>query len=130
MLPQALTTLTICGTRHPVTQLQLQHLACVAPHSPRLHLRAEAADAQRVHAHFDRHDPAALLLTGGDTALLALTALGAHSILVRGELAPGIPWGIVQGGVANDRIAITKSGGFGEPETLTRIVQSLAGAAA
>jgi len=128
--PKARTNLTICGTRHPVTQLQLQHLACVAPHSPRLHIRAHAADAPAIHACFERHDPAALILTGGDTALLALATLGANSILLRGELAPGIPWGVIQGGPAHNRVVITKSGGFGEPETLTRIVRSLAGAAA
>jgi uncharacterized protein YgbK (DUF1537 family) len=58
------------------------------------------------------------VLTGGDTASFVLRALNASSILLAGELAPGIPWGIIQGGDAEGCIVITKSGGFGRHDTL------------
>jgi uncharacterized protein YgbK (DUF1537 family) len=117
--------LTICGTRHPVTQLQLQHLACLVPAAPILHLRAEP-NQSIIRSEFARHAPDIMIVTGGDTALLVLATLGATSIILGGELAPGIPWGIVDGGVADNRIVITKSGGFGAPDTLTRILRGLA----
>lgn len=54
-----------------------------------------------------------VVLTGGDTASVVLRALDARSILIQGEVAAGIPWGIVEGGMADGIRVITKSGGFG-----------------
>jgi len=127
-LPRIARPLTICGTLHPVTQLQTRHTIAAHPTHPLLQIRAEAADVEEILAQFQQRDPEALILTGGDTALLVLTTLKAHSILLRGELAPGIPWGLIHGGLAHNRIVVTKSGGFGAPHTLTSIVQALTGA--
>jgi len=125
IIPHCDIALTICGTQHPITQQQMEHFDATLPLSPRLRILAASAYADAILEAFDRDRPEALVLTGGDTALLVLTTLGAHSILVRGEFAPGIPWGIVQGGRANGRIVVTKSGGFGNIATLTDIIHTL-----
>lgn len=70
-----------------------------------------------------------LILTGGDTASLVLRALAAESILVRGEVASGIPWGIIEGGLAAGHRVVTKSGGFGGREALVEAVHFLERAA-
>jgi uncharacterized protein YgbK (DUF1537 family) len=123
-LPYSRRTLIVCGSLHSATLAQLNHLSQHDPHAVVLCMEA-ANSASAVRASFVKRNPDALLLTGGETALLALQALNAHSIQLRGELAPGIPWGVVEGGDAHGRIVITKSGGFGEIDTLTRIHQLL-----
>lgn len=126
-VPQVERAMTVCGTPHHATQMQMTHLGESLPEHPQMHVKAEAGDAPLIVEAFEQHDPDALILTGGDTALLALTALGADSIALRGELAAGIPWGFVRGGIADGRIVVTKSGGFGDPTSLTRIVRRLTG---
>ena len=71
-----------------------------------------------IRAAFNAAPTSALVLTGGETAAFVLCALQASSILLTGEIAPGIPWGIIQGGDADGRMVITKSGGFGDRNTL------------
>jgi uncharacterized protein YgbK (DUF1537 family) len=128
-LPNSPNPLLIVGTDHPVTQLQLDHLTNELPTANLLRIPCKPADAETIRTNFAQRNPQALILTGGDTALLALRSLGAHSISLRGEIAPGIPWGIIHGGLAHHRTVVTKSGGFGSAATLTHILQSLRGAA-
>ena len=125
VIPRVDRAMTVCGTPHRVTQIQMKHLGDALPDHPRIQVKAEASDATRIVQEFERHDPEAIMLTGGDTALLALTALGADSIVLHGEMAPGIPWGSVRGGMADGRIVVTKSGGFGDSTTLTRVIRML-----
>jgi uncharacterized protein YgbK (DUF1537 family) len=63
----------------------------------------------------------ALMLTGGDTASLVCRALGAAGIHLHHEVAPGIPRGAIVGGPSEGAPVVTKSGGFGAPDTLIRI---------
>jgi uncharacterized protein YgbK (DUF1537 family) len=65
--------------------------------------------------------PAALLLSGGDTAALVCRALNARAIELQRELAPGIPCGVLQGGSFDGLPVVTKSGGFGAPDDLIQI---------
>ena len=128
-LPHATRALLIAGTTHLVTQQQLDQLAAATAPSPvqtRL-LRIEPAPGAELQIReiFTQQLPDAVILTGGDTAQLAATALGAHSILLGGEFAPGVPWGIEQGGLLEGRIVITKSGGFGTPHLLCDILNAL-----
>jgi uncharacterized protein YgbK (DUF1537 family) len=125
--PAASSELLIVGTNHPVTQLQLEHLKQHHPNANLLSIRCQPNDVEKIQASFAKLNPQALILTGGDTALLALRALGASSIKLRGEVAPGIPWGVIDGGVADQRTVITKSGGFGAASTLREILTTLAG---
>jgi D-threonate/D-erythronate kinase len=64
---------------------------------------------------------APLVLSGGDTASLVCSAIGARYIELRGELAAGIPAGVLRGGSMDAVPAVTKAGGFGNPDTLVNI---------
>ena len=66
-----------------------------------------------------------LLVTGGDTARLVCNALRIDAIHLRGEIAPGIPWGTVEGGAAHGLHIVTKSGGFGNADALVRVADRL-----
>jgi D-threonate/D-erythronate kinase len=126
--PIAQAALFIIGTPHPVTQLQLRHLEQEHPGANLLLIQSEA-DAASVLTRFTQADPQSLVLSGGDTALRVLRTLGARSISLRGEIAPGIPWGIIDGGLADGRTVVTKSGGFGAASTLAHILSTLSGQA-
>jgi uncharacterized protein YgbK (DUF1537 family) len=124
--------LVIAGSPHPVTKLQLEHLE--RGETPRSHVQVlriscEKDDTLRIRAACDAFDPEAVILTGGEAAQLAAEALGADSVLLHGELADGMPWGILQGGRARGRIAVTKSGGFGGISALSDVVTKLSGGA-
>jgi uncharacterized protein YgbK (DUF1537 family) len=130
--PVAARTLVIAGTSHRVTALQLAALeqrahGCGDVQILRIECRYDG-DA-KVRAACASFDPEALIVTGGDTAQFVAEALGAHSILLHGEFAPGIPWGRLQGGMAEGRIVVTKSGGFGSATALIDIVAALSGVA-
>jgi hypothetical protein len=64
-----------------------------------------------------------LVLTGGDTAAFVLDALEAEALDLRGEVEPGIPWSVVRGGWADGSVALTKSGGFGNEESLAGMAE-------
>jgi D-threonate/D-erythronate kinase len=124
--------LVIAGSPHPVTKLQLEHLESGAsPHSniQVLRIACERGDELLIRAACDAFDPEALILTGGETAQLAAESLGADSILLHGELVAGTPWGTLQGGRAQGRIAVTKSGGFGAISALSDAIRRLSGGA-
>jgi uncharacterized protein YgbK (DUF1537 family) len=82
-----------------------------------------ATSQQEIRNAFTARPVAALILTGGDTAAFVLKSLDASSILLAGELAPGIPWGFVEGGMAHGCMAVTKSGGFGDRDALIRALE-------
>jgi uncharacterized protein YgbK (DUF1537 family) len=75
---------------------------------------------ERVIAIFAAQPVGGLILTGGDTASFVLRALQATSIRLAGEVARGVPWGFVEGGMAHGCVVVTKSGGFGEREALVQ----------
>ncbi|MGA7521283.1 MAG: four-carbon acid sugar kinase family protein [Acidobacteriaceae bacterium] len=129
-IPGATRTLVVCGTSHPVTELQLKdldHKRFVAVEV--LRIRCENGDENRIRAAFEAVHPQAMVLTGGDTALLALRALGVHSLVLRGECTPGIPWGSAEGGTADGSTIVTKSGGFGAVSALNEVLEMLTGRA-
>jgi uncharacterized protein YgbK (DUF1537 family) len=68
--------------------------------------------------------PRTLLLSGGDTAAAILKSIGVERLEVCGEAAPGVAWFMVPmefGGIS----VISKSGGFGDPDSLSRIFPAL-----
>lgn len=65
----------------------------------------------------------ALVLTGGDTAVGVARRLGAVGILLEGEVEAGMPVGTLIG--PNPYRVVTKAGGFGENDTLKRVVETL-----
>lgn len=77
-----------------------------------------------VQAITDAAPTAALVLTGGETALAVSRALGARELRLLAEITPGIAIGEL---VLADRSipAITKSGGFGAHDALLQAVTTL-----
>ncbi|HEY4381932.1 MAG TPA: four-carbon acid sugar kinase family protein [Acidobacteriaceae bacterium] len=115
-------TILFAGTPHPVTTLQIEYLAQVSGEGARAMERIPEAGAseQQVVDAFRAEPVGALILTGGDTAAFVLRALGAATIDLAGEVARGIPWGFVEGGMADGCVVVTKSGGFGERDALAQ----------
>lgn len=64
---------------------------------------------------------ACCLMTGGDTAMLVCRALGVQSLRLTKEFAPGLPQGILKGGVLDGVHVILKSGGFGTEDVLASL---------
>ena len=62
---------------------------------------------------------------GGDGAAAILDWLATDRILIDGAIIPGCPTGIVAGGPADGLRLVTKSGGFGDPDTLATITDRL-----
>ena len=66
-------------------------------------------------------DAGGLSLSGGDTASLVCRALGVDSIRLVDEVASGIPFGVLGGGLADGRTVVTKSGAFGSADALVLV---------
>jgi uncharacterized protein YgbK (DUF1537 family) len=67
---------------------------------------------------------AALVVTGGSTALAVARALGASALRLLGEVSPGVALGELVGG-ARPVPTVLRSGGFGAPDALLRAVELL-----
>jgi uncharacterized protein YgbK (DUF1537 family) len=67
----------------------------------------------------------ALVLVGGDGAHAVLDLLGAAQLRIGGNIASGTPYATIVGGVADGLRVVTKSGGFGEVDSLVHIVERL-----
>lgn len=66
-----------------------------------------------------------LFLCGGDTAAAVCRRFEVSAIKVRGEVEPGIPWGIITGGIADGVRIITKAGGFGSEKAIVKSITYL-----
>ena len=69
------------------------------------------------------HRFAGLILIGGDTSIRMMDALSAEGIRLDGEVLPGIPVGRILGGKHEGIRVITKAGGFGDTDTLVKIME-------
>ena len=78
--------------------------------------------AQSITSEVIRTRPSTLFLTGGDTAVAVLRALECRILQVCGEAAPGLPWFEIHLGGGHRITTISKSGGFGDPGILSRLV--------
>lgn len=87
--------------------------------------RTDVAFLRRLLASLRSVRLAGIFFTGGDTSLALCNFLEVDRIDLRGEVAPGIPWGILKGGKLDGLPVITKSGGFGEEDTLVRCADFL-----
>ena len=123
----------VIGSRHPSTLAQLAYMEAAGLFSEAaelvlLRVPLEAFDENAVRPVAEavgRGMVGALVLSGGDTARLLCGALAADAIHLVGEVLPGIPWGQLEGGPADGTTVVTKSGGFGGPDVLLRVVDSL-----
>jgi uncharacterized protein YgbK (DUF1537 family) len=68
---------------------------------------------------------AAMVLTGGDTAMAVLQALGADGVEIGSEPVEGVMAGRVRGGFCGGAQIITKAGAFGEEDALLRVARML-----
>jgi uncharacterized protein YgbK (DUF1537 family) len=66
-----------------------------------------------------------LVLSGGSTLGLVFDALGVEAFEIGGPTTAGAPWGTIRGRIGEGLTVVTKSGAFGDPDELARIVRSL-----
>lgn len=78
--------------------------------------KVSAELAEQVARIVDTRAGATILASGGDTAMAIVRRLGIRALVPQGELAPGIPLSFDAG--RPDVLIATKSGGFGDPDTL------------
>jgi D-threonate/D-erythronate kinase len=75
------------------------------------------------------HRPiAAVVATGGDTAIAILRRLSRPILRVMGNLLPGIPFSRIHAG-GRDLWFVTKAGAFGSSDTFVAIARQLRGIA-
>lgn len=124
------------GSRDPVTLEQIAALPVTLPATIRL-LRPPAGEDAGAARDFPVAAAAAvrsgsagtLFACGGETAAAILDALDAGLLTLTGEVLAGVP--MAWFGLGPRRIClVTKSGGFGPPETLTRLIALIDPAAA
>ena|GEM_PF-754873 len=136
--------IVVIGTAHPATRTQvamarpqLDPAAETGPIQPRpgkyllidpVPVSADAATTRAaVYQAVLRIDPAGLkgrglFVAGGETLSVVLSAIRARSLDCLGEIGPGLPLAIVRGGTLDGSCLISKSGGFGAPDLLSRII--------
>jgi uncharacterized protein YgbK (DUF1537 family) len=128
----------VAGSAHPATREQLSRLSrkegldVLAPletrgvddPARRGETAARLADAAR--ARIERVRPGAILLTGGETAIVVLRTLGASGLRLTGEIEPGLALGTLAGGPFDGLVVMTKAGGFGDADTLGRVWEACA----
>jgi uncharacterized protein YgbK (DUF1537 family) len=95
----------------------------VSPHEHPVDVAATLA--RRVATELQRQPYDALVLIGGDGAHAVLDELGADQVEIVDDLAPGTPYGTLLGGAGHGLQVVTRSGGFGDVDSLVRIVDQL-----
>jgi uncharacterized protein YgbK (DUF1537 family) len=115
------------GSTHPATRAQKARLASTGDERAMLveidwrHTTPEALLATTA----PRQDLAGYVMSGGDTAANICLAMGATAIRIGGEVANGVPWGVLIGGIADGVPVVLKSGGFGPRKALVDAVHFL-----
>ncbi|HEX5283605.1 MAG TPA: four-carbon acid sugar kinase family protein [Bryocella sp.] len=133
-------TIFFIGSPHPVSRAQVSHLRQVAQiaehrppgtHSAHDDLLVPVEPGQtttdgirRALASYDPAQTGCLFMTGGDTAHFVCRALEVQSLRLLHEFAPGIPIAVAEGGPFDGVRVVLKSGGFGEPDLLCRLLEA------
>ncbi|HEY4199601.1 MAG TPA: four-carbon acid sugar kinase family protein [Devosiaceae bacterium] len=78
--------------------------------------------AEAVRRAMEQRPPHTLVMSGGDTALAILDALGVSVVFPRGEAAPGLPWFLIEKGKHPSIRCVVKSGGFGGLDALAELL--------
>lgn len=74
---------------------------------------------------YEEVKPVTFIATGGDTAFHICESLQSEGMELVDEIVPGVPIGILKEGMAEGSSMVTKSGGFGEPDTFIKVVNYL-----
>jgi len=96
------------------------------------HLQGELSEriagclADATAGFVQRNRIAGMFLTGGDTAIHVLRAVGARGLRLGSELEAGVPSSRLIGGILHGLPVVTKAGTFGDEETLVRSARYLA----
>ena len=144
--------LGLIGTDHPVTRAQLAECQAPVISLPEDGVRGaariaeklategcvlvqcalpdgigRAAAAERIGREFAAllrglAPPATLFVSGGETLRGVCDALAANHLQLIGELLPGIPRSRLRGGRFDGVAVVSKSGAFGAPDTLRRLL--------
>lgn len=150
--PIAAPMLGIFGSDHPVQRRQLdevdRHVIAVtdaaAATSRAVRARLEAENVALLTfglpSPIERHDarrqidaitrkllggltrPATLVVSGGETLRSVCEALAADSLVVDGEIEPGVPCSRLSGGMWDGVRVVSKSGAFGRPDFLVALI--------
>jgi len=127
--------LVAVSSLHPVARQQVAHLREQPSDQVKIMTATQAVNvsaaeaagelADRVATELTTGHYLAAVLVGGDGAAAILRRLAADRVVVDSMISTGCPTGSVVGGPADGLRLITKSGGFGQPDALTRIVERL-----
>lgn len=133
-------TIFFIGSPHPVTRLQVENLqstarivehssASTSSHAVDLLVTVNLGEtsADEILRAVATHRPAqtgCLFMTGGDTAHFVCRALGIDALRLEREFSPGVPLAIAEGGPFDGVSVMLKSGGFGEPDLLCRLLET------
>jgi 2-keto-3-deoxygluconate permease len=66
-----------------------------------------------------------ILFTGGDTAIKAAQSLGITGTIILDEILPGVPYGTFADEQYKHIIVVSKAGGFGKEDTISKVLQFL-----
>lgn len=130
----------VVGTTHPVTREQLA-TALAAGHLRSLEKQGDApiwllapidvgssseteAIIRTEISRLQISEPAraSLVVTGGDTLSIVLDSVAAEFLECYGEAMTGVPLSRIRGGVWDGLTVLSKSGGFGTPDLLIRLI--------
>lgn len=135
--PAIRSCIVVNGSLHEASAAQIEHAlgcACIGRHhnswrliEPGIAPDAESdavarASGREVRDVLAKELPDAITAFGGDTAFGILQALGCPALRPIGEILPGVPISAIDGCPA---YLITKAGGFGTPDLLSRLRNKL-----
>lgn len=132
----------VVGSPLEVNRAQVRHLLAAletsAPVAPVDVIQGEAFAATSASAPGERDDlavttadavgarpGAALVFLGDESTATVLESLDAHSLRIEGTAREGMCAGRLEGGPADGLLVITKAGGFGTEDAVTRLVEDL-----
>ena len=139
--------LALIGSHHPTTLAQLAlvpDLHRIVPSGSAVGRPGPAAVTVDIPAAMDRvraatliaetllavlhrsARPATLFVSGGETLRAICDGLGATSLVVDGEIEPGVPTSVLCGGPWDGQRIVSKSGAFGDAGFLRRLFSGLA----
>ena len=128
--PRAGQPIFFIGSPHPVTRTQverLQNTTNLLTTDLLIPINLGQTSADDICHAVSTHEPeqtGCLFMTGGDTAHFVCRALGIQALRLQREFAPGVPLAIAEGGSFDGVTIVLKSGGFGEPDLLCRLLET------
>lgn len=123
--------LVVAGSLHPLARAQVARVEArggrvlTTPSTAARDREAPARDlARAARRAVEQETVHTLLLTGGETAYSVCRALDATALALGGEIEPGVATGVLLDGPFEGLTVVTKAGGFGDPDTLVRVLES------